>query len=344
MRLIEEVVREVAPSALDGAQISTAYVMVKCPFHGGGGERTPSCSLSRFKPVFFCHGCSTGGHISRYLRQIGASKEFAKSSIEKVDYDYSEFGDGTGRKSLYSGKVNRFRGEFILDDDILDGWRLRPQALFHAGFKERTLRHFEVGVDHSRARITFPLRNLYGELVGVSGRTMVENTEGPRYKIYSAKDLESFGVPAEYTTQSIKSALLWHAHLVYPICFRSREPIIICEGFKATMWVWQAGLHNVVALVGAHLSKLQAELLARTASEVILFLDNNTAGHAGTHKAAELLLSKNITKVAQYPDLRQQPDALTDAEVHHAVKASVPYSRWRLKNRKETRSTDRTKN
>jgi DNA primase len=342
MRLIDEVVREINPSALEDANITAAFVMVKCPFHGGGSERTPSCSLSRSKPVFFCHGCSTGGHISKFLRAIGATKDYAKNAIEHVDYDYSEAGGN--KRSIYSGKVNLFRGEFILDDDILDGWRLRPQALFHAGFKERTLRHFEVGVDHSRARITFPLRNLYGELVGVSGRTMVENTDGSRYKIYSAKDLEPFGVSPEYTTQSIKSSLLWHAHLVYPICFKTREPIIICEGFKAAMWVWQAGLHNVVALVGAHLSKMQAELLARTASDVILFLDNNTAGWAGTHKAAERLIAKNITKVAAYPDLRQQPDALSEAEVQHAVDTSVSYTRWRLKNRKEVRSTDRGKN
>lgn len=344
MRSIDEVIREFAPSALDGAVTSSAFIMVKCPFHGGGTERTPSCSLSRYKPVFFCHGCSTGGHVGRYLRQIGASKEFAKNAIGKVDYDFSEFGDGSGRKSIYAGKKNRYRGEFILDDDILDKWRLRPQALYHAGFKERTLRHFEVGVDHARARITFPLRNLYGELVGISGRSMVENTEGPRYKIYSATDLAPSGVPPEYTTQDIKSALLWHAHLVYPICFKTREPIIICEGFKASMWVWQAGMHNVVALVGASLSKLQAELLARTASDVILFLDNNPAGWTGTHKAAERLLTHNITKVVQYPDLRQQADALTEAEVVHAVSSSVPYTRWRLKNRKEVRPKGPTKN
>jgi DNA primase len=338
VRAIDDVIREIAPGALEDASITANYVMVKCPFHGSGTERTPSCSLSRTKPVFFCHACSTGGHVSKFLRQIGATKEYAKNAIEKVDYDYSEFGDGTGRKSLYSGKVNRFRGAFILDDDILDGWRLRPQALYHAGFSERTLRHFEVGVDHARARITFPLRNLYGELVGVSGRTMLNDADGPRYKIYSSRDLASFGVPADYTTQEIKGALLWHAHLVYPICFRTREPIIICEGFKAAMWVWQAGLHNVVALVGASLSKMQAELLARTASDVILFLDNNEAGKTGTHKAAERLLSKNITKVVQYPDLRQQPDALTEAEVVRAVDASVPYTRWRLTNRKARRA------
>lgn len=333
---VEDLLRDLAPHALAGAKVSTSYVMVRCPFHGDGAERTPSCCVSRVKPVFFCHGCSVGGRIAKFLRQVGAPVDIANGAAEKISYDYSEYGEGKNSHSIFTGK-NPYRGKFILDDDMLDGWRLRPEGLYRAGFKERTLRHFEVGVDNAMARVTFPLRNLYGELVGVSGRTMVKGVE-PRYKIYSAKDLARFGVSPEYTTAAVKSAVLWHAHLVFPICFRETSPIIICEGFKAAMWVWQHGYHNVVALVGAHLSKLQAELLARTASEVILFLDNNEAGHKGTHAAGKLLVSKNIVKVATYPDLRQQPDALQQAEIHRAVESATHYVKWKSLNR-EKRAT-----
>lgn len=330
---IEDLLRDVAPHALADAKISTNFIMVRCPFHGGGLERTPSCSVSRVKPVFFCHGCSTGGPIGKFLRQIGAPSDIAKSAAEKVAYDYSEYGDGKSSHTIFTGK-NPYRGKFILDDDILDGWRLRPESLYRAGFKERTLRHFEVGVDNAMARVTFPIRNLYGELIGVSGRTMVSGVE-PRYKIYSAKDLARFGVSPDYSTTSIKGAVLWHAHLVFPICFRETSPIIVCEGFKAAMWVWQMGLHNVVALIGAHLTKLQAELLARTASEVTLFLDNNEAGHKGTHAAGRLLVSKNIVKVATYPDLRQQPDALQEAEIHRAINSATHFVKWKSLNREK---------
>lgn len=336
MQSIEEVLRDLAPQVLAGASLSTNYVMVRCPFHGGGVERTPSCSVSRIKPVFFCHGCSAGGHISKFLREVGTPTEIAKSIVEKVSYDYSEFGDGKSSHSIFTGK-NPYRGKFLLDDEILDGWRLRPESLHRAGFKERTLRHFEVGVDHAMARVTFPLRNLYGELVGVSGRTMVSGVE-PRYKIYSATDLARFGVSPQYSTTSIKGALLWHAHLVFPICFRETAPIIVTEGFKAAMWVWQSGFHNVVALVGSHLTKLQAELLARTASEVTLFLDNNEAGHIGTHAAGRLLVSKNIVKVATYPDLRQQPDALHQPEVHQAINQAIHFVKWKSQNREKRKS------
>lgn len=332
---IEDVLRELAPHALVEATFSTNFVMVRCPFHGGGVERTPSCSVSRVKPVFFCHACLTGGSVKKFLRQLGAPKETANAAVAKINYDYSEYGDGKSSHSIFTGR-NPYRGKFILDDDILDGWRLRPETLYRAGFKERTLRHFEVGVDHVMARITFPLRNLYGDLVGVSGRTMVKGVE-PRYKIYSATDLARFGVSPQYTTTSIKGAVLWHAHLTFPICFRETSPIVVVEGFKAAMWVWQAGIHNVVALVGAHLTKLQAELLARTASEVTLFLDNNEAGREGTHSAAAHLVSKNIVKVATYPDLREQPDALHDAEVHQAINSATHYVKWKTSNRRKQR-------
>lgn len=328
---IEDLLRELAPQVLAGATISTNFIMVRCPFHGGGAERTPSCSVSRVKPVFFCHGCVMGGPISKFLRAVGTPADIAKNAAEKIAYDYSEYGDGKSSHSIFTGK-NPYRGKFILDDELLDGWRLRPESLYRAGFKERTLRHFEVGVDNVMARVTFPLRNLYGELIGVSGRTMVNGVE-PRYKIYSAPDLARFGVSSDYTTSSIKGAVLWHAHLVFPICFRETSPIIVCEGFKAAMWVWQAGFHNVVALIGAHLTKLQAELLARTASEVTLFLDNNPAGHKGNHSAGKLLVAKNIVKVANYPDLRQQPDALQEAEIHRAVESATHYVKWKSLNR-----------
>lgn len=36
---------------------------VKCPFHGGGNERTPSCKLDDTKGTFYCFGCHESGDI-----------------------------------------------------------------------------------------------------------------------------------------------------------------------------------------------------------------------------------------------------------------------------------------
>ena len=334
MANVEDILRELAPNALAEAKLSTNFLMVRCPFHGQGMEKTPSCSVTRVKPVFFCHACSESGHIAKFLAAVGAPRDVAKRVVERISYDYSEFGGGRGKAQIFSG-ANPYRGKFLLDDEILDQWRLCPQPLVSAGFTEHTLRHFEVGMDFRMGRITFPIRNVYGDLVGVSGRTVLDNGDGPRYKIYSARDLASFGVGAEYSTAEIKGAVLWHSHLVFPIAFASREPIIVTEGFKAAMWVWQHGYHNVVALIGAHLTSLQADLLARTASEIVLFLDNNSAGWKGTTAAGKLLINKNIVKVARYPDLRQQPDALGEQDLNYAIKSATHYVKWKIENKEK---------
>ncbi len=36
---------------------------VKCPFHGGGNERTASCKLDDTRGSFYCFGCHEGGDI-----------------------------------------------------------------------------------------------------------------------------------------------------------------------------------------------------------------------------------------------------------------------------------------
>lgn len=331
MQSIEDLLRELAPQVLVGAILFEDRLMVRCPFHGGGQERTPSCAVSRRKPVFFCHGCSQGGHVSKFLKGVEVPVDVARRVTERVKYDYTDEPSGSSNHSIFSG-ANPFRGKFILDDEILDEWRLCPVGLKNAGFRERTLRHFEVGVDHAQQRVTYPLRNLYGELVGVSGRTLIKDVE-PRYKIYSARDLAKFGVSPEYATTSIKGAMLWHAHLVFPIVFRDASPIIVVEGFKAAMWTWQAGFHNVVALIGSHLTKKQGEILARTGSEILLFLDNNEAGKHGTHAAAKVLVNKSIVKVVEYPDLRKQPDELGVVDIHNAVGHAINYVMWKLNNK-----------
>jgi hypothetical protein len=45
--------------ALTGREVVRGFA--KCPFHGGGEERTPSLHVSG--PVWHCHGCHAGGSI-----------------------------------------------------------------------------------------------------------------------------------------------------------------------------------------------------------------------------------------------------------------------------------------
>jgi DNA primase len=325
-----------APSLAEGARPTDTYVLVRCPFHGGGNEKTPSMSVARDKPVFFCHACQESGHVSRLFRHFGVSKEtvdvFLANAGLNVPYQKEKAGKVAAK---LSDGVDPFRGQYLLDEDILDFYRQAPTYLLKSGFEKKTLRHFEVGFDSTNLRITFPIRNVYGNLLGVSGRAIMDGQE-PRYKIYKQEliNRKDFRVPSTYTMDAAKEVAMWHGHLVFPYLLKRDEPVVIVEGFKACMWVWQSGYQAVVALVGAYLSEFHAEIVATHTKKAILFLDNNKAGHKGAFFGARRLMEKGVVpQIITYPDDRQQPDELNPEEVRTQINEPRSFREWREEHR-----------
>jgi len=264
-------------------------------------------------------------NIATILKSSGLDKPYEKTSRRgKV-------------AARLTANMNVFRGPFVLDEDVLDEYRHAPKMLLRAGYAKSTLRHFEVGYDPNNLRITFPIRNVYGDLVGISGRAMLEGQE-PRYKIYDSemKMREGFHIPKEYSMEEVKDSVLWHGHVVRPFFYTSEEQseiFVITEGFKACMWVWQSGYKSSVATIGAYLTDMHAELIASSVQHVVLFLDNNEAGWRGTVRAGRILSSYGIdVRVAKYPDERQQPDDLTPEEVTFSISKPESYILWRQHN------------
>lgn len=325
------------PRLQERAKFGNDYVLIQCPFHGDGKENTPSCSVSLEKPVFHCHACQTSGHISRLFQSLGMDRASIDVVLRLTGMDVRKqetavYGRGKLAARIVNGGYNPFRGKYILDEDLLDAYRHAPKSLLRAGYKKRTLHHFEVGYDFQNLRITYPLRNMYGDLVGISGRAVYDGDE-PRYKIYDQelRFREGFSVPEDYSMESVKDALLWHGHIVRPFLYKDdTEALVVTEGFKACMWTWQSGYENTVALIGAYLSDLHAELITTVVKYVVLFLDNNEAGIRGTHFAGWKLSQRGVhVLIANYPDEREQPDDLTPDEVKLAIKTSKPFHTWR---------------
>lgn len=311
-----------------------SYYMISCPFHGSGEERTPSCSVATNKPVYYCHACGASGHTTALLRRLGMSAAAATRIVERPGTFGSE---SKPRERVSKRKKRRSRDPYmghIIPEDALDDLRRVPVSLVEDGFTTRTLMHFEVGFDNRHFRVTYPIRNLYGNLAGVSGRAALEG-QTPRYKIYD-KELDLLSadkdwvVPHGYTMDGVKKYLLWHAHVVTPFIIQEDEPLILTEGFKACMWTYQAGFKASTALIGSNLSHPQVSMIARVTNKVILFLDNNEAGILGTYEAARRLAKMGIrVQVARYPDDRGQPDDLTADETRAAITDPCSFIEWR---------------
>jgi DNA primase len=168
------------------------------------------------------------------------------------------------------------------------------------GIKEETARHFGVGFFPGRGsmsgKVVVPIHNERGELVAYAGRS-IDGSE-PKYKMPSGFQ---------------KSAVLFNLHRVRGLSAEVLNSVIVVEGFFDCLKVHQAGLHQVVAMMGSSLSDAQQEFLQQF-KQVILFLDGDEAGRAGALFIAPRLVHRTFVKVINLPD-GKQPDQLSSDEL-----------------------------
>lgn len=290
-------------------------VLIRCPFHE---DNDPSFCMNIRNGLFICYGCDVEGNFRTFLQKLGLSQHDIRHSygltLEKL------------RKNA-PAPVDKARPVVIMPDnrhieeDLLGLFHYCPEDLLEEGFTEETLLHFGIGVDKHHTRITFPLRDLAGHLVGISGRAMLINQE-PRYKVYE-QEYRTWDLPPYHTE---KSNLLWNAHVLHKELQAAHDApaVVVVEGFKAAMWVHQSGVPNVVALMTKRMSQPQEWIFNRWGCTYYLMLDNDKAGVGGTIKISEKLLRASRFKIVEY-DAKQPTDVPLD-ELPEVIKSAVSYS------------------
>lgn len=284
-------------------------VIALCPFHQ---DASPSFAMNIHNGLYICYACGAKGNFRTFLKGMGLSKN-------DIDLHYGKTLEDLKRNTPPPPDPNlptvTYDEHERPPEDLLGLFHVRDDdELKHVANKVLeldldllTLRRFEVGVDKKHNRVTFPLRDLRGNFVGVSGRAM-SSDQSPRYKVYR-EEYKTWGLPA-YDTD--KSHLLWNAHRVYPeVVSRTLpqgESIVVVEGFKGAMWLSQAGVPNVVALMTKTLSWTQRWILLRFGGPYTLMLDNDEAGMEGTvYVSSELQKTCGSVRVVEY-EQRQPTD------------------------------------
>jgi DNA primase len=304
-------------------------VMAICPFHTGGGmggmEQHPSFAMSLTKGLYFCHACGEKGNLLSFLRALGINRT-------EIEFRYRFIIDEAA-KNLPPKPDPLNPGVIDLNpipEAVLGLLDYCPNDLVQNGFLETTLQRFDVGFDMQHMRVTFPFRDLKGNLMGISGRA-VNDDAWPRYKVYTT-EYKIWDLPERPVID--KRAVLYNAQTVYPMVYFAPPgvEVVLVEGFKACMWIWQAGIKNVVALLGTYLSWEQQWILERMGGTVYLFLDNDEYGILGTRKAGEKLSKSLHVRVMQYPkrlvNEESQPDDCTPAEILQSKETAMDYFQW----------------
>jgi DNA primase len=295
-------------------------IMALCPFHGN--KNTPSFTMSLSKGLYYCFSCHERGNLMMFLRNVGVNRLMMETQYKYVLEDLSKHYQQEQKKRSRPLSLPPTQNE-ILPEWLLGHFDMCPTALIEEDyFDEQMLADLDIGFDPKHMRITYPLRNIEGHLVGISGRTVVDDS--PKYKVYDW-EFRDFELEVHKT---YKSHLLWNGDRIYPQAFFSTDKfsIIVVEGFKACMRWLQAGVKNVVAILGSYLSDEQKRLLERMASSVYFMLDQNEAGLSGT-----VLAGMRVgvpTYVIPYPDEREQPSDLLPEELLLAFSSATDFHRW----------------
>jgi len=200
------------------------------------------------------------------------------------------------------------------------------QELYATGLAQRSQENGRP-YDRFRARITFPLSDIRGHVLGFGARALADErpaeASGRRPKYLNTSDTEVYH----------KGLHLYGADLARPHAAKAGS-VILCEGYTDVIALHQAGLQNAVGLMGTALTNDQVGELARMAQTVLLALDADSAGQEAMLKASALAAKRKLELrvVALAPGTdpaelvqRDGPEAMSAA-----IERAVPFVRFRV--------------
>lgn len=135
------------------------------------------------------------------------------------------------------------------------------QMFFNDGVDYITQKEFEIGYDEETNRITIPIRDEIGNLVGVKGRY---------FERVVPSDIEKF----IYLEKCARSQILYGLYKSLPY-IKDRKRVFITEAEKGVMQLWNAGYYEAVATGGKKVTKCQIEKLTRLCVPIIFVFDKD---------------------------------------------------------------------
>jgi DNA primase len=322
----------IAQEHLERVKIKNDFISSACPFHKGGKESHPSFWINRETGSWGCFTCgSHGSGLEWLLKELGIGTAGIKSRLEEAKKEAKNTLEVHKSKARRQARKS-FAGEHTLPDALLGVFDFLPLSLVEAGFTKEVLRNHDIGYDRRNDRITFPIRDLFGNLVGISGRA-TNIGEEPKYLVYNGRRViegkEVLGELGEwypdYSNEGIRDHL-WRLDKCYDRLMANEsntEQLILVEGYKAALWLVMLGWTNTVALMGARLSPAQERIIRKLGVEVFVFLDNNRPGREGSSRICQRLAISTfpVYEVAYEGecDSTAQPDDLDEEEIERAL-------------------------
>ena len=168
--------------------------------------------------------------------------------------------------------------------------------------------------DRFQGRLTFPLSDYRGRILGFSGRILPTSKNQNSAKYINSPETEIYH----------KSQNLFGLHLAKE-SIRALNHVLVVEGEFDMISPFQSGIQNIIAIKGTAFTQEQLQLLRRFTDTLVLALDSDFAGNNAAKKSIELADSLEFDiKVLVLDDKYKDPD--------EAVKSDLDYFKKQIDN------------
>ena len=364
MRISDEYLDELRQRN-DIVDVVSSYVQLRgggrystglCPFHN---ERTPSFTVYSDTQSFYCFGCSKGGDVITFIRDIENLdyREAVRFLAERCGMPLPQegFDDSMAKLRRQILEANREAGRFYHAALFRPEGKAGLDYFRRRGLTDATLRHF--GLGYAPDRWDALLKHLrakgYSDSVLLAADLAKHTKNGGVIDAFRNRvmfpiidvrgNLIAFGgrvlddSKPKYLNTS-DTPVYKKSHGVFALNFaKVKNPgrLILCEGYMDVIAYHQAGFTEAVAGLGTAFTREQAKLLSGYCEEIILSYDADGPGQTACEKAIDLLGETELRVRVALLDGGKDPDEIIRTQGVEKMRAildgAVSAQEFRLK-------------
>lgn len=324
------------------------------------GERTPSFFVSPDKHIWHDFSTSKGGDVFAFVMEVEGMdfRQALEHLARKAGVDLSMY-QNKGSQQIAERKKRLFAAndlaakyyqqsllsnhhalEYVfrkrkLSKQIVQEFRIGyaptvgdalVQFLLKKGFSKSEISDAgltnQYGGDMFRGRMTVPLMDSTGQVIGFTARIIADDPKAPKYLNTSQtllydKSRHVFGL------SQAKEAI------------RKCDYSVIVEGNLDVVSSHQVGIAQVVATAGTAMTEHHLRALSRLSGNIRLSFDGDRAGIAATERSIPIAQEVGVDiKVVELPEDAKDPDELIQKDPalwQRAIDTAVPVVEWILK-------------
>ena len=293
----------------------------RCPFHGGGQEKTPSFKVDPDLKMYHCFGCGKGGSVIGFVMEMDklsypeAIKNLARKIGVEVVYEEGGTQEGGQNSSFKEELYELYRRTTVTFQHFLHK-KLEGKAAFdyiqERGISADMIDRFKLGYSPSDRNFLHKFlrqkgysddfldksglfSSRYKTIPLFSGRLMfpISDKQGrivafggrvmPGIKNSDGSEPPKYINSPETEVYKKSQTLFAIDHAKAEI--RQSKCAYLAEGYMDVLALHNAGITNSVAPLGTAFTDEQAKWLGLWAEKVILVFDTDEAGQKAAYKA-----------------------------------------------------------